>query len=92
MADFRHRVVEAAAAVADVEHHAALLGRQRRGQQLAVLDDVGELAADVGRAGVGMGQHVAGTQVSRIWLISSGVSTPPMWHITLPRCRRSRTP
>ena len=41
------RVVEAAAAVADVEDHAALLGRERRRQQLAVLHDVGELAGDV---------------------------------------------
>ena len=48
-----HRVVEAAAAVADVEHHAALLGRQRRGQQLAVLHDVGERAGDVRRARIG---------------------------------------
>ena len=44
-----HRVVEAAAAVADVEDHAALLGGERRGQQLAVLHDVGEIAGDVRR-------------------------------------------
>ena len=37
-----HRVVEAAAAMADVEHDAALLGGERGRQQLAVLDDVGE--------------------------------------------------
>ena len=35
-------VVEAAAAVADVEDHAALLCVERRRQQLAVLHDVGE--------------------------------------------------
>ena len=58
----RHRVVEAAAAMADVENHAALLGGERRRQQLAVLHDVGELAGDVGRAGIGMRQHVARPQ------------------------------
>ena len=57
-----HRVVEAAAAVADVEVHAALLGFERRRQQLAVLHDVGELAGDVGRAGVAMRQDVARPQ------------------------------
>ena len=47
-----HGEVEAAAAVADVEDHAALLGRERRRQQLAVLHDVGEGSGDVGRAGI----------------------------------------
>ncbi len=56
------RVVEAAAAVADVEHDAALLGGQRRRQQLAVLHDVGELAGDVGRARIAVGEDVAGAQ------------------------------
>ena len=55
IADLRHRVVEAAAAVADVEDDAALLGGQRRRQQLAVLHDVGERTADVGSAGIGSG-------------------------------------
>ena len=56
---FRHREIKAAAAMADVEHHAALLGGERRRQQLAVLHDVGEGAGDVRRAGIGVGQHVA---------------------------------
>ena len=55
IAGLGHRVVEAAAAVADVEDHAALLGRERRRQQPAVLHDVGEGAGDVGRAGIGSG-------------------------------------
>ena len=38
------RVVEAAAAMADVEDDAALLRRERRRKELAVLHDVGELA------------------------------------------------
>ena len=41
---------------------AALLGGKRRRQQLAVLHDVGELAGDVGRAGIAVGEHVAGAQ------------------------------
>jgi hypothetical protein len=53
---FGDRVVEAAAAVADVEEHAALLRFERRRQQLAVLDDVGELARDVRRARVAVGR------------------------------------
>ena len=58
----RHREIKTAAAMADIEHHAALLGGQRRRQQLAVLHDVGEGAGDVRRAGIGMGQHVARPQ------------------------------
>ena len=60
--DFRHGEIETAAAMADVEHHAALLGGERRRQQLAVLHDIGEGAADVRRAGIGVGQHVARPQ------------------------------
>ncbi len=56
------RVVEAAAAVADVEDHAALLRRQRGRQQLAVLHDVRALAGVVRRARVAVRQHVAGAQ------------------------------
>ena len=56
------REVEAAAAVADIEDHAALLGRERRGQQPPVLHDVGEGAGDIGRAGIGMGEDIARPQ------------------------------
>ena len=42
--------------------HAALLGGERRRQQLAVLHDVGEDAGIVRRAGIGVGQHVARPQ------------------------------
>jgi len=45
----RHREVEAAAAVADVEQHAALLRAEAPPAQLAVLDDVGELPAVFGK-------------------------------------------
>ncbi len=58
----RHREIKTAAAMPDVEHHAALLGGKRCRQQLAILHDVGEDAADVRRAGIGMGQYVAGPQ------------------------------
>ena len=78
------RVVEAAAAVADVEDDAALLRGERRRQQLAVLHDVGEVAGDVRRAGVAVGEDVAGAQqVEDLATSARGVSTPPMWHITL---------
>ncbi len=60
--DFRHREIEAAAAMADIEQHAALLGRERRRQQLAVLHDVGEGAGHVRRAGIGVGQDIARPQ------------------------------
>ena len=80
----RHRVVEAAAAVADVEDHAALLGGERRRQQLAVLHDVGEGAGDVGRARIGVGEDVARRAAGRGSATSARrVSTPPMWHMTL---------
>src|SRR5207245_11404832 len=52
-------VVEAAAAVANVENYATLLGRERRRQELPVLHDIGERAADIGRAGVGVGADIA---------------------------------
>ena len=60
--DLRHGEVETAAAMADVEDYAALLGGERRRQQLAVLHDVGEGTGDVRRAGIGMGQDVARPQ------------------------------
>ena len=41
------------------EQHAALLGGECGQQQLAVLHDVGEGAADVRRAGMGVGRYVA---------------------------------
>ena len=62
IASFGHGVIEAAAAVADIEDDAALLGRQRRRQQPAVLDDIGEIAGQVRRARIGMGQDIAGPQ------------------------------
>ena len=55
-------VVEAAAAVADVEDDAALLRLERGRQELAVLDDVGAIAGDVGRAGVAVREDVAGAK------------------------------
>src|SRR6266446_1142161 len=42
--DFCHSVIEAASAVADIEDDATLLGCQRRRQQAAVLNDIGEIA------------------------------------------------
>ena len=57
-----HRVIEASAAVADVEMDTTLFRFQRRRQQLAILNDVGELAGDVGRPGVAMREDVAGSQ------------------------------
>ena len=56
------REIEAAAAMAHVEHDAALLGGQRRRQELAVLYDVRELARDVGSARIAVREHVAGPQ------------------------------
>ena len=75
---FGHRVIEATAAVAHVEKDAALLGLRRRRQQLALLHDIGELAREVGGAGKACVSTSPGRSMSRIWLISSGVSTPPM--------------
>src|SRR6478609_8921534 len=43
-----HAEVEAAATVADIEDHAALLGRERRWEQPPVLHDVGEGSGDIG--------------------------------------------
>jgi hypothetical protein len=59
---FGHGVVEAAAAVTDIEDDAALLGRGRRGQQPAVLHDVGEGAGDIRQAGIGVGQDIPRAQ------------------------------
>src|SRR5256886_14996068 len=53
---FRHGVVEAAAAVADVDQDAALLRGERRGEDLAVAHGV------VAGARVGVGEDVAGTK------------------------------
>jgi len=46
----------------DVKDDAALLCRQRRRQQFAVLHDIGEGTGDVWRARIGMGEDVAGPQ------------------------------
>ena len=59
---FRHGEVETAAAMADIEHHAALLGGQRRRQQFSILHDVGESSGNVRRAGIGMGEDIARPQ------------------------------
>ena len=70
---FGDRVVEAAAAMPDVEHHAAFL-RIERGRQGAFLflDDVGELAHDVRRARISSASaRRRGSSVSRICDISS---------------------
>ena len=57
-----HSIIEAAAAVADIKDDAALFGGQRRRQQPAVLDDVGEIARQVRRTRIGVGQDVARPQ------------------------------
>jgi hypothetical protein len=54
--------IEAAAAVPDIENDTALLGGERGRQQAPILDDVGEGAADIGGAGIGVGEDVAGPQ------------------------------
>ena len=57
-----HRVVEAAATVAHIEQHAALLGIECGRQQPAVLDDVGEFAVVIRRARIAVREDVAGAQ------------------------------
>src|SRR5215471_14724942 len=47
---FRYRVVEAAATVADVEYHAALLGGERPRQQPTFLHDIGKVAGEIGES------------------------------------------
>ena len=82
--DFRHGEIEAAAAMADVEDHAALLGGERRRQQLAVLHDVGEDARHVRRSRNRQWVSTSpGRSRSRICDISSLVSTPPICTIIL---------
>jgi hypothetical protein len=48
--------------MADIEDDATLFGRQRRRQQAAVLDEVGEIAGQVRRTRIGVGQDIAGPQ------------------------------
>src|SRR5262245_25159048 len=57
-----HSVVEAAAAVADVEDHAALLRGQRRRQQPAILHDIGKVAGEIGKTRIAMGENVTRPQ------------------------------
>src|SRR5258705_13086959 len=59
---FRDRIIEAAAAVTDIEHDAALLGGKRCRDEAAVLYDIGEGATGGRRACIAMGEDVAGTQ------------------------------
>jgi hypothetical protein len=81
---FGHRVVEAGAAVADVEDHYTPLGCERSRNEAAVLHDIVEGAAQIRRAGIGVSEDVAGRSVSRMSAISSRVSTPPICTITVP--------
>src|SRR5262249_19800600 len=60
---FGYRIVEAAATVADVEDHAALLGGERRWQQPAVLHDIGEVAGEIGESRIAMGENIARPQL-----------------------------
>ena len=76
-----HGKVETAAAMADVEDHAALLGGQRGRQQLAVLHDIGEDAGHVRRTGISVGQHVARPQqVQNVGHQRAGLDAADMHH------------
>ena len=57
-----HGIIEAAAAMADIKDDAALFGGQRRRQHPTVLDDVCEIARQVRRTRIGVGQDVARPQ------------------------------
>jgi len=59
---FGHGKIEAAAAVADVEDYATLLGGKRRRQQAPLLHDVGEGTAEIGRSRIGVGEDIARPQ------------------------------
>jgi hypothetical protein len=62
MVGLGHGIVKGAATVPDIEDDAALFGRQRRRQQATVLDDVGEIARQVWRTRLGVGQDIARAQ------------------------------
>jgi hypothetical protein len=78
-----HGIVEAAAAMADIEDDASLFGRQRRRQQAPVLDDIGEIAGYVRRARIGVRQDVAGPhQIEDLGHQGTGLDATDVHHHT----------
>jgi hypothetical protein len=71
--------------VADIKDDAALFGGQRRRQQPPILDDVGEIARQVRRTRIGVGQDVAGPQqIEDLGHQGAGLDPADMHHHAAP--------
>src|SRR5206468_11605389 len=59
---FRDRVVEAATSMTNVENNTTLLCSECGGKQLAVLDDIGEVAREIWETRIAVRENVARSQ------------------------------
>ena len=72
----------------DIEDDTALLGRQSRRQQAAVLNDIGKIAGQVRRARIGMGQNISGPhQIENLRHQGTGLDAADVNHNSTARSR-----